>query len=83
LLPGVLCIRESFLLWKTANLKYGVELFVNFFPILFILGTASPFYAARRDKNGGKCWQVDPRVTCRCEGRQLAASEAILRAAMA
>ena len=62
-----MCIRD----------RYGVELFVNFFPNLFILGTASPFYAARRDKNGGEMLSSCTHVSCRCEGRQLSASEAM------
>ncbi len=46
-LKGAMVRGAGMLLCSTANPKYGVELFVNFFPNLFILGTASPFYAAR------------------------------------
>ncbi len=53
-----------------------------FIPKFFILVTASPFYAARRDKNGVRNVVRLSVISCRCEGRQSVASEAMLLAAM-
>jgi len=53
-----------------------------FIPKFFILVTASPFYAARRDKNAGRNVVRLPVISCRYEGWQSAASEAMLPAAM-
>ena len=56
---------------------------ISFFsPKFFILVTASPFYAARRDKNGVRNVVQLPVISCRCEGRQSAPSEAMLLAAL-
>ena len=48
-----------------------------FIPNLFIFVAASPFYAARRDKNGGRNVARLPVIFCRCEWRQSRASEAL------
>ena len=81
---AVLRFRASRLLCNTENHRYCVEHFMIsfFFPKLFILVTASPFYAARRDKNAGRNVVRIPVISCRCEGHQSTSSEAMLLAAL-
>ena len=80
----LLFVCASLLLCKIDNPQNCIEHFmISFFiPKFFILVTASPFYAARRDKNGVRNVVRLPVLSCRCEGRQSAASEAKLLAAL-
>jgi len=74
----LLFVCASLLLCKIDNPQNCIEHFmISFFiPKFFILVTASPFYAARRDKNGVRNVVRLSVISCRCEGRQSVASEA-------
>ena len=55
---------------RTLGIALSISRFLFFIPKFFILVTASPFYAARRDKNGGRNVVRLPVISCRCEGQR-------------